>query len=470
MRTSWLVAGRVIVGLCVLAMFLRDLLPTQAAPQAAPVTLPIDIFTDSVDWLRINNDTECLTTLAGDPQPLNIDDAVHRPSGRRDAYNNAFCMFVGPNAYIGPNTVDQTTTASAIVVTSGPTTLSGLNVTYQFAFLTSGPIVRVLASFQNPTGAPITVPIAFEKDLGSGPATVVAGSSSGDLVASAADRWAITADSPTDPLGDPPIIHVVTGPGAPLVLPSIFSVNAATNGSGPSCASLPPRAGWCVAYTLTVPAGQTRRLMLFDQLNDTIATARSQAPTYDTNPAPTDPKIADLTLQQLLEIVNWDFTSLAPTATPTLTPTATASPTSTPTSTPTPTPTATASPTSTRTPTPTSTPVPSPCSPRPRVGVSTARGATGQLAVTLISSDQPATAGNAIASVAFDRLDNGTVTIPGGPAGQSVPFSYALPSPAQSFGFTVNRVVATSPTTVHLRVFDVCGAWSTFVGGGVGAF
>jgi hypothetical protein len=273
-------------------------------------------------------------------------------------------MFVGSSPYLGPDTVDQTTTSSAITVTSGPTTMSGLNVTYQFAFLTSAPIIGVLASFQNPTGAQITVPITFESNVGSNGATTVRGSSSGDLVVSAADRWAITSDG--GPI-DPPLIHVVAGPGTPALPPTTF--RTVSNLVGPGCTNPAGNIGSvCILFNLTVPAGATRRLLLFDQLNGTIASAQSAATAYDTNPSLGDPKIADLSTTQLLEIVNWDLASViptntpTPTLTPTVTPTGTRSPTATPSPTLTPTATATATSTPTRTPTatPTSTPPPGP--------------------------------------------------------------------------------------------------------------
>jgi hypothetical protein len=224
---------RAVLVLGLLAALARDLGPGQAAPAAAPVTLPIGSITaGGATWELINKDIFCSLPPA---DAFNVDDATHLASNRGDAYDNAFCMFVGSSPYLGPDTVDRTTTSSAITVTSGPTTMSGLNVTYQFAFLTSAPIIGVLASFQNPTGAPITVPITFESNVGSNGQTTVNGSSSGDLTVSAADRWAITSDRSTDPPVDPPIIHVVAGPGAQALPPTIF--RAASNLVGPGCAT-----------------------------------------------------------------------------------------------------------------------------------------------------------------------------------------------------------------------------------------
>ena len=99
------------------------------------------------------------------------------------------------------------------------------------------------------------------------------------------------------------------------------------------------------------------------------------------------------------------------------------------------------------------------------------RGAPGTLQVTLTANDLPATSDNRIASVSFDRLDNATVSVTGGPDGQRQPFAYAAASPLpQVVVFTVTRTTAGQATTVRLRVVDACGVWTTFVGGGPSGF
>ena len=401
-------------------------------------------------WGDINNNGTCKTGGAG----LNVNDGAHLGAGRNDAYDGGLCMFVDANPFVGPNTVDQTSTT----VTSGPTSMSGLNVTYQYAFLSSGPIVRALASFQNPTGAPITVTVTFDSNLGSDGGTQIVGSSSGDLLATIADRWAITSDHASDPPTDTPIIHVIAGPGTPAVTPSVLG--APTAFDGPGCATNTGSAdGVCVAYSLTVPANSTRRLMLFDELTGTIASGQGTAPTYNTNPAISDGKIADLTTQQLLEIVNWDLAGIIPTATPTstLTPTATA--------------TATATSTSTvpSTATPTSTVVPVACSPRPAVSVNAVASGGGRLQVTVSTSGAPATPDNRLTRLRATIPSNAVVDLSGGAQGLTGDQDLPIPAGAQSLSFVVRR---TGPggIQVPLTIVDTCGTWPSFVGGGPNAF
>jgi hypothetical protein len=122
--------------------------------------------------------------------------------------------------------------------------------------------------------------------------------------------------------------------------------------------------------------------------------------------------------------------------------------------------------------TPTATSVPAVrCMPRPTVLVQSVRESPGTLRVMLTASDLPATTGNRITSVAFDRLDNASVSVAGGPQTQTQPFSFTTQAPEPvSLGFTVTRLAVGQASTVTLRVFDACGPWSTFVGSGPNAF
>ncbi|HEY7065782.1 MAG TPA: hypothetical protein VII06_30180 [Chloroflexota bacterium] len=51
----------------------------------------------------------------------------------------------------------------------------------------------------------------------------------------------------------------------------------------------------------------------------------------------------------------------------------------------------------------------------------------------------------------------------------SAPQIVALPGFPAAVTLTVHRVSDGQPTTVELTVFDGCGPWPTFVGGGPGA-
>ena len=99
--------------------------------------------------------------------------------------------------------------------------MSGLKVSRKaFVPATGTPFGRIVSFLSNPTGAPITVQLAFTGNLGSDTSTKILATSSGDQAFAdpADDVWAVTADHATDPTApsdDPPLAHVwdSAGPG-----------------------------------------------------------------------------------------------------------------------------------------------------------------------------------------------------------------------------------------------------------------
>src|SRR5262249_54883007 len=123
---------------------------------------------------------------------------------------------------------------------------------------------------------------------------------------------------------------------------------------------------------------------------------------------------------------------------------------------------------------PSSTPQPTattgPCAPRPPVAVSAVPNGDGRLRVIIAAQVLPATPSNQLSALRFTGLDNGIVEGLPGQASLATPGTILLPNAAQQTTFLVRRLVAGQPTTVRLVVVDVCGDWSTLVGGGAGAF
>lgn len=106
------------------------------------------------------------------------------------------------------------------------------------------------------------------------------------------------------------------------------------------------------------------------------------------------------------------------------------------------------------------------CGPRPRVQVTSAPSGTG-LQVTVTASDTGPPTQNILHSLRFDALDNATVTL-GGQI-HPLPFTHTPPAGATIASFSVQRVAAGVPSTVHFTVTDACGTWPSFVGGGTKA-
>ncbi len=124
-------------------------------------------------------------------------------------------------------------------------------------------------------------------------------------------------------------------------------------------------------------------------------------------------------------------------------------------------------PTQTATPTQTSTPVAS-CSPRPTTRVDVARAGSGRLDVTITAGTGPGAPSNRLRALRFGGPSNARVLV----NGQSVAGGtrVMLPATGGPARFVVERLQADVPAMVPLVVEDLCGDWSTFVGGGRAAW
>jgi hypothetical protein len=104
--------------------------------------------------------------------------------------------------------------------------------------------------------------------------------------------------------GDPTNTSVVAGSGSPQMLPSAVS-NTVFDCAGTE--------GVLVTYDVTIPVGQTRSVLLFNQLNSTPTAATEDVGVFNDNTAlaATD-FLAGLSAADLATVVNFDFDSTAP--------------------------------------------------------------------------------------------------------------------------------------------------------------
>lgn len=270
------------------------LLPKEAG--AAPANLPLTIHAGGANWYMVNN-TSGNTSGSG----LGLSEAsLVGPPTRSDAYDGAFVMSVDGTLFQNPTgSVDLTGTT----VTSGTVVMSGLTVSEQFYFDTASATVRAVYSYANPSASAITVTVGWSQNLGSDSATQIVTTSSGDTTLDAADRWVITEPNPSSGQGDPVLTFVRYGPGA-TALPTLTAI------PGPGS----PADRFDDHYSLTVPAGATRRLMFFGQLSQSTSAAQTAAAAFNSNATlASTGLLTGLTTQQESEIVNWSFGSTATT-------------------------------------------------------------------------------------------------------------------------------------------------------------
>jgi len=283
--------------------------------RAAPAALPFNVTAAGVVW-KLTNSTSAM--LGGGPG-LGITDATYAAANvvdtqlggtasqtLSDTFDGAQVLLVDGVQFQDPSgTVDLTGTT----VTSNPAVMSGLNVQMQYYFDTTRALVRSLYSFTNPTGAPITVTVDYDNNFGSDGNTILTGSSNGDAVFDAGYRWFSSKQNWCGGTSPEPRMTYSRYGGTPAVMPS-------------STPTIPSGAtgGFTDRYTLTVQPGQTVRLMMFTQLNNTVAASITSGATFaDLTSVQTAGLLTGLSAQQIGEIVNWQGQAVAaPTSIPTL--------------------------------------------------------------------------------------------------------------------------------------------------------
>ena len=209
------------------------------------------------------------------------------------------------DAFDGPSAtfwVDDTQVGGALSVIS-PTQvvfdefgIGSLNAQLRYDALDADTL-RVYLTLTNTIGADISVPVDYAGNYGSNGFTVVAGTGSGDLVFDTSDRWIVVDDTNIFP--GPSVTTVSYGPDSPEATPSSVS-DTVFECSGTE--------GALVNFgTVTIPAGQTRAFMIFQQLSTNSASALARTGVYSPTPPITSPLVSGLTQADLDRLMNWDY-------------------------------------------------------------------------------------------------------------------------------------------------------------------
>jgi hypothetical protein len=313
------------MGGAALALFGGGSRTARAAPVALPFNVPV---VGGIDWGDISNSTVCANTLGlgtaavgpkavglqGKPSAkgkgtttcgLGITDATQAAApSLSDAFDGALGVAVNGAIFRnGTGQFDYTgTTATSATVATG-----GLQTTVQYYFAPGAPVVRALYRFSNPGASAVAANVVIGSNLGSDGGTIVESTQSGNAIVENTDRWIVTSDAA--PFADPPILWVRFGAGAPV------GVTASPQIPGPSNGLFADR------YSLSVPAGGTRSIMVFARLNNDAVSAAAAAPAFaDLGTLQTAGLLAGLTQADLSQLANWAPaapTGTAPTAVPT---------------------------------------------------------------------------------------------------------------------------------------------------------
>jgi hypothetical protein len=297
-----------VVAAMALGLLLISAKPSQAAPvsfSSSPRGVIVVTGGEGSQWALANaagtsnglpvggNGGECSFNSPG----LGVFDVGLTTQGPlEDAFDGGLMVFVNNQQYVSPDTVDLTGTT----LSSGPVSLSGLNTSVQYYASPTNATLRTFIRLTNPTTNSITVPVTVATNFGSDETTQIISTSSGDTTFTTADRYIITDDSSTVG-GDPTNTSVVAGSGSPQAPPSAVS-NTVFECAGTE--------GVLVTYQVTVPAGETRSVLLFNQVNSTSTQATTDVGAFNDNTtlAATD-FLAGLSPSDLATVVNFDFST-----------------------------------------------------------------------------------------------------------------------------------------------------------------
>ncbi len=218
---------------------------------------------------------------------------------RRDAFDGALSWLVStgtPTRADGYRSPGGVVDLTATTVTGTTQVMAGLNVSGQMYFSSARAVARSILILQNPTASPITVNVENATNRGSDANTTHHMTSSGDATVDAADNWLVSSQ------GAVPLTTV-----DPILTFAFSQDGAAVHGT---FSPMPANGSDKIDkfYTVTVPAGQTRRLMAFVQMSGTVAGAEADATLFNTNASlrGTD-YLSGLSVIDMSEIVNWNL-------------------------------------------------------------------------------------------------------------------------------------------------------------------
>ncbi len=269
-----------------------------AAAVAAPIggtVLPSNGGT--ANWNPVNDGTAyCFNSSSQGYSPVN-DGNITSPRVVNDAFDNGLNLFVaakrGPySRFTDPNGKGKLKGSTLAV---GPAKVAGLEVSRSDTGLAGSPTLRDLIKLQNPRSRAFSGTLIIDSNLGSDSTTVVTGTSSGDTKVTTADRWTVTADSPTAPT-DPPVTLVYYGTGTVRSRPT--KLLHVPGGASPDCAT--------TRFRVTVPGHSTRYMLLFAEMHGDSTTARAGAKKFNKKRL-SSALLKGISTRVQKNILNWDL-------------------------------------------------------------------------------------------------------------------------------------------------------------------
>lgn len=219
-----------------------------------------------------------------------------------DAWDGAFEFFINVQDSVYTDAgadsvggVDTTGTTFSLL----EQLINGLYVSKKYYFSPAEPVVRVTYKLRNPSATAISVKAVAHTNLGSDGQTIMDSSSSGIDSLVNTDRWMITSDGTGYPNGDAVNTWVRFGPGTIACTP-VFG-DRPESGTG----------SYSDTIAVTVPANSYVLFMQLNRLDSSVSAATAHVATFNTVAGIHDAGyLTGMTDEELLSVVNWDFSSL----------------------------------------------------------------------------------------------------------------------------------------------------------------
>jgi hypothetical protein len=193
------------------------------------------------------------------------------PNEKGGTFDAGLTVWIDGALFSAPPTFDLTGTT----LTSGPVTMSGLEVTVQHTAIPTQPVLRTLLTLHNPGATPAEAQLRVVSNFASNADTEPLTPENDEV------PLLVTSDDPTTPIGAP-IVSVWGGVGGPHGF-GVPNLGFGLDTEAFPCAGTE---GVRLADDLVVPPGETLYFLLFTQLAATNAAALAAAATYESDLAP----------------------------------------------------------------------------------------------------------------------------------------------------------------------------------------
>jgi hypothetical protein len=193
-----------------------------------------------------------------------VEDAETPFSGQDDAYDGVYILDVDGTTF---EDADEFIDQKGDTFRAGPVPIAGLDVSGSIHLDKQLPVIRWLYRFKNPSNSTITATATLDFDLGSDNSTVVQGSSDNDAVAESTDTWIVTSEGAGPAFPDPVLLHIRGDQNQGILT------------GGPADTD----ADYTEVFSLSVPAGKTKSIMLLSWLNQDDEDALGFGPLVDSS-------------------------------------------------------------------------------------------------------------------------------------------------------------------------------------------